>query len=157
MHRDESLPRALQGTSVDEVADRAARLAVADLEQQQRDEEEVWENPEDDLIASIVPAPVDEQEADAPEDEDEEEKDEAALERAANLKRIRWIGPARTAAAYAAAAQTEIDRAQLHAWEEENPGAFPGEIVYPLAEYPDGRPAALEVGDGGEEDDEEED
>jgi hypothetical protein len=47
----------------------------------------------------------------------------------------------------------------LHAWEEANPDVFPGEIVFPLAEYPDGRPATLEEPatlEGGEEDGEDE-
>jgi len=103
MHRDASLPRALQGTSVDEVAERASRLAVADLEEQRRAEEEIWAEPDDDMIATIVPKPVDKAGAEAEEDEDEEE---AALQRSKNLKSIRWIGPARTAAAYVAGAHT---------------------------------------------------
>ena len=103
MHRDASLPRALQGTSTDEVAERASRLAVDDLEEQRRAEEEIWAEPDDDMVAAIVPKPVDEAGAEAEEDEDEEE---AALQRSKNLKSIRWIGPSRTAAAYVAAAHT---------------------------------------------------
>ena len=157
MHRDTSLPRALQGTSVDEVADRAAHRAIADIEQQQAEEDEAWAHPDEDLIASIVPEGADDGAGpDSGEEGEEEEEEEEERARAENLKRIRWLQNARRAAGYAAASQTAIDRAQIRDWEEEHPAVFPEHIVFPLAEYPDGRalPAVFEDDDDVDDDDE---
>lgn len=145
MRKDADLPAALQGTSVDEVAKRAVASAIADMEQQQADEDDVWAHPDDDVIASIVPEAADEAADGGADPENEEEKEEDGNDedeeraRAENLKKILWIQNARRAAGYVAASQTERDRMQIRTWEEEHPSVFPEHIVFPLAEYPDGR------------------
>lgn len=141
MRKNEDLPAALQGTSVDEVAKRAVASAIADMEQQQAEEEDVWAHPDDDVIASIVPEANDggadpEDEEEKEEDGNDEEDEERV--RADNLKKIRWIQNARRAAGYVAASETARDRMQIQTWEEEHPSVFPEHIVFPLAEYPDG-------------------
>lgn len=138
MSKDESLPRFLQGTSVDEVSQRAVMSAIDDMEHQRKEEEETWAHPDTDLIATIVPEPVEGDGADAADEEGADEEDPEASERAENLQKIRWLGSARLAAQYAAMSQTEIDRAQLRQWEEMYPKVFPGDLVFPLSEYPDG-------------------
>eukprot|EP00277_Geminigera_cryophila_P004351 CAMPEP_0179424730 /NCGR_PEP_ID=MMETSP0799-20121207/11763_1 /TAXON_ID=46947 /ORGANISM="Geminigera cryophila, Strain CCMP2564" /LENGTH=250 /DNA_ID=CAMNT_0021199239 /DNA_START=1 /DNA_END=753 /DNA_ORIENTATION=+ len=152
MHRDESLPRARRGTSVDEVSQRAARSAIADIEQQQREEEHIWAHPDNELVATIVPPPVKGEEHTLDALNDRQEEDPAATERAENLKKIRWLTSARAASRYAAVAQTMTDRAELEQFEADNPGMFPQEIVYPLAEYPDGGPLVLSQDDDDEKD-----
>ena len=129
MSKDESKPRFLQGTSVDEVTDRAVQRAILDMEEQRREEEEKWRHPDGDLLATIVPEAVEEgEDAGAqpvlPEDAE-------AQTRAANLKRIRWLGAARSAAGAVAVAETSHDRKQLQDWDSENPQTFPEEIVFP--------------------------
>ena len=151
MRPDDTLPRALQGTSVDEVAQRAVMSAIADMEQQQAEEDEAWAQPSDELIASIVPAARTDVGADAENEEDGDDEEERI--RADNLKRIRWMKNARRAAQRVAVSATAIDRANIRDWEDLHPRVFPEDIVFPLDEYPDGRPVLQEV----EVDDEDED
>ena len=157
MRKDESLPRFLQGTSVDEVAERAAHRAIEDMEEQRREEEAAWADPDEEMIQAVVPEPVEGGEDAETDEYAEEEALEKAKEKADNLKKLQWIGAARNAATRVAVAQTEIDRARLHDWETENPREFPWGIVYPAAEYPDGMPVRDNMENAGEDDEDEED
>ena len=171
----EGLPLALRGSAVDDVAQRAARSAIADMDAQRRQEEDTWAPSDggrvgDDVLGTILPVDgVDvvpefdeewEEEHEGEEDEEgyredvaEREKAEARAQaedrqRSANLKKIRWLGAARSAAGFVASAQTMTDRAALEDWEQAHPWRFPEALVFPDSKYPTGA-VGLDEGEQG--------
>ena len=129
---------------MDEVAHRAALSAIADMEQQRREEEEKWAHPSDELIANFGEA------SELPEGTEECDNEcQHVRQSVRNLNSIRWMGPARIATFFSSSAQTAADSAELHAWEQSNVRTsesgddrpsynletFPEELVFPPNQY----------------------